>query len=254
MSSSGVAAETKKKTKTKPLPRQAIRTEAAEVTPPDNTEPSASAASATTAAEDPHNRQRKQVSMRLASQIEGYETTRTTNFSRDTYENIGGSTRFVDPRENFGLDAFGLYSLLRSASEVPSGRESDQAGSGENAESSSSSPPPYEEIAKAFYEQHITSSAAGAGEDSTADSTEEDQQRRQQHEKLLQNALRYARLPVLLRDADDGGFVGAFPDSQETADLVKMKLVQKVPEDEAVLVLEDLAERMAEQQRQQQEK
>jgi len=149
----------------------------------------------------------KRESMRLVEDLEGFETERTTNFSHRGY---------VDDPRDFGVDVLGLYSLLSGRTRTP-----------KNASN--------EEIARSFYDEAVKDRTLPDGDGGDGDWAERDRAR---HEELLRNALGHVEVPVIMRDAEDGGFVGAWPD--RVPDLERMR-ISLVPKTSAVLVLEDVS-------------
>ena len=130
-----------------------------------------------------YDKTRITTNMPLATNIPGYETSRTTSFST--------KLDVHDPNEIPGYTIVQLYGLLAEHFNNPT------TTTGSTSDG-------------------ITKSASSA---STTDDTtksysttkeEEDQQQRQQHEQLLQNAYQYIQVPVLLKDSD-GSYIGAHP-------------------------------------------
>jgi hypothetical protein len=173
-------------------------------------------------------------SMRLAKNIPGFETKRTTSFSdrRDV----------VDPYD-YGLDVVGFYHVLKMRNEHRKNHtddDDDQAFA--ETYYNATRPDP---SAKA-----VATTTTAPTTTTTTTTPEGLEARRQRQTQLLQQSLQYIELPVLLKD-DDESYVGTWP--EKAAEFLEMPHFKMRPlsKHAAVLVLEDLYE--IEQAKKQQE-
>jgi hypothetical protein len=191
------------------------------VKPPSSSATAAAAAVVPTQHADVDPTRRVQ-SMRLAENIPGFETKRTTSFSyrRDV----------VDPYD-YGLDVVGFYKVLQMRRNAY--RTTTTTSQNDNDDKT---------IAETFYHATQPSDPTQA---TTATATtalpEGLETRRQRQMQLLQQSLQYIELPVLLKD-DDESYVGAWP--EKTTEFLEMPHFKMRPlaKHDAILVLEDLYE------------
>lgn len=152
--------------------------------------------------------ERIQESMPLAGRIEGFETTKTTSFSRRTPE--------INPRfyqKGTTLDIYRLLSLKNSSSD--------------ETESSSSID---QQIVERVYREY--------GEQFPLPPSLDDQVK---HKELLANTLKYLELPVIMKDKNDNqdSYDGIY--AHQVEDYKMMRFVE-CPKTQVRLVLEDLYE------------
>jgi hypothetical protein len=147
-----------------------------------------------------HDPTRHVVAMPLAEQIPQYETQRTTSFSV-TPE----AAMEPDP---IGANAIQIFCLLSGKTSIQSHLSATTAGTPPTSSSSSS------EVASSVVDPELQS--------------------------RMEQALQYIQTPVLLKDLEDGGYVGAWPDRVAELQKAHDRLIALDTKTRAKLVLEDL--------------
>ena len=146
--------------------------------------------------------ERRQESMPLAQKIEGFETNKSTSFSRSTPE--------INPKIYQKGTTLDLYRLLSLKS------------NGTNQ-----SPSSFDSIVQQTYAEYSKEAVL-------PDETEQSK-----HKELLKNTLKYMDLPVIMKDYKDNmdSYDGIHPKEVEVYEMMKYDVL---PKDKVRLVLEDL--------------
>ena len=174
---------------------------------------------------------RRHESMPLVERIEGFETKRTTNFSRRQEKQM---TKIFK-----AADAVDLYDLLKTYQE----RQQINTTSNQDASSETDST----NITSMLTEAKETAMAPIDMDEFVTEVYNEyaekhelpDEKNQEQHKQLLASTLKYLRLPVVLKDTE-GGFDGV---PVELVDEFKtFHRATEVPKTTAKLVLEDLSD------------